>query len=94
MDSEWTGQLAVGVCARVGVCVCWGGLEGYPAYTSQLQREGREGESYGDESVAYRGADDGGLHGMEGSKVKSQHQRQGHSFLTYCTAHTDTYETH
>lgn len=55
------------VCESLYVCVCvfvWvGGLEGYPT-TQSITKRGEGGD--GDESVAHRGADDGGLYGIEG----------------------------
>lgn len=76
---DWSvGHESVFVCVRI---------TGVPG---QLEREGREEEGDGDESVSQGGAEDGGLYGIEGCKVKSLHQRQGHSFLSHCTIHTST----
>lgn len=65
--TEWTGQLAMGVCVKACVCVCMGGgIRGVPNHpVNYKERGGREGGD-GDESVAHRGADDEGLYGIEG----------------------------
>jgi len=47
---------------------------------SQLDRVETQREKDGDESVAERGGDDGGLCCIGGGKVNSENQSKGHSF--------------